>query len=101
MSAPTMAMPHMLVFSTPAMLQYRFSQLAALSPVQWAVHLPAPGKVDLSAHRAYTGSATVDFSMPCFALFCQSLGAYTASNAVLQSSWCGAHSKTHRSKTKK
>lgn len=51
MSAPTIAMPHMLVLRMPAMLQYRFSQFAALSPVQWAVHLPAPGNVDLRGGR--------------------------------------------------
>jgi hypothetical protein len=56
MSAPTMEMPHMLVLRIPAIDQYKFSQLAALSPVQWAVHLPAPGKVDL--HAAAAGEGT-------------------------------------------
>ncbi len=47
MSAPTMGMPHMLVLSRPWIDQRRFSQVAALSPVQCAPQRPRLGKEDL------------------------------------------------------
>lgn len=55
MSAPDIAMPHMLGARVLATDWNRPSQLAALSPAQWPVRRPAPGNVDL--HAAVGGAA--------------------------------------------
>lgn len=49
MSAPTIGMPHMLDARMLATLSAKDWKLAPLSPVQWPVKRPAPGKVDLQS----------------------------------------------------
>jgi hypothetical protein len=43
---------HAMIALSPAMLNHRFSQFPALSPVQWPVNRPAPGNVALQSRHA-------------------------------------------------
>ncbi len=46
MSEPTSGTPNIWKLRIPGMLQYMSSNVALLSPVQWAVCAPEPGNVD-------------------------------------------------------